>query len=92
LLGCVIEVTEAIGLDPIDDDRKQQMPTQMSRRRSLKHAVPSGAQSFEVETAQMRDLVLNRGFSPDASGATFLSHRIKPLASRDRQPPNPYRL
>jgi hypothetical protein len=88
----MIEIAETVSLDPKGQDCKQQMSRQVERRRSLEYALPSGAQSFEVETAQMRDLVLNRGFSPDASGATFLSHRIKPLASRDRQPPNPYRL
>jgi hypothetical protein len=31
----------------------------MSRRRPLKYGLPAGTKSFEIETAQMRDLVLN---------------------------------
>ena len=38
LPGRVIEIAEAVGLDPIGDDREQQMPRQMIGRRSLKHA------------------------------------------------------
>ena len=56
---CMIEVAEAISLEPIGDDRKQQVPRQMSRRWPLKHAQPASTKSTEVETAQMRDLVLN---------------------------------
>ena len=41
LLSWVIEITEAICLEPIGDDRKQQMPCQMSRSPSLKHALPA---------------------------------------------------
>jgi hypothetical protein len=55
----MIEVAEAISLEPIGDDRKQQVPRQMSRRWPLKHAQPASTKSTEVETAQMRDLVLN---------------------------------
>jgi hypothetical protein len=55
----MVEVAEAIGLNPIGDDRKQQMPRQMIRRWSLQHALPPRAQTFEIETAQMHDLVLN---------------------------------
>jgi hypothetical protein len=54
------EIPQAIGLNPIGDDRKQQMPGQMTGRRSLEHALPPRAQTFEIETAQMHDLVLNR--------------------------------
>ena len=51
-----------VSLEPIGDDCKQQMPRQMSRRRSPKDTLPARAQSTEIETAQMRDLVLNRCF------------------------------
>src|SRR6266403_68740 len=86
LLRLMGEVPEAIGLNPIGDDRKQQMPRQMIGRWSLQHALPSCAQTFEIETAQMRDLVLNRCFGRDTTIATLLSHRIRPPASHDRQP------
>src|SRR6267154_3549148 len=41
LLGLVIEIAKAISLDSIGDDRKQQMPRQMSGRRPLKYALPA---------------------------------------------------
>src|SRR6266403_5433794 len=41
LPGLVIEIAEAIGLEPIGDDCKQQMPCQMSRGLSPKDTLPS---------------------------------------------------
>ena len=41
LPGFVIEITEAIDLEPIGDDRKQQVPRQMSGRRPLKYTLPA---------------------------------------------------
>jgi hypothetical protein len=55
----MVEIPEAIGLNPIGDDRKRQTPRQMIGRWSLQNALPSCAQTFEVETAQIHDLVLN---------------------------------
>src|SRR6266478_1430931 len=69
----------------VGDDRKQQMPRQMTGCWSLQHALPPRAQTFEIETAQMRDLVLNRCFGRDTTIATLLSHRIRPPASHDRR-------
>ena len=66
--------------------RKQQMPRQMIRRWSLQHALPPCAQTFEIETAQMGDLVLNRRFVRGMTIAALLLHRLKPPASRDPQP------
>src|SRR5258707_7687176 len=41
-LPCLVsEVTKAIGLEPIGDDREQQMPRQMIGRRSLKDTLPA---------------------------------------------------
>src|SRR5712672_650977 len=71
----MVEVSEAIGLNPISDDRKQQMPRQMIRRCSLQHALPPCAQTFEIETAQMHDLVLNRCLGRATTIATLLPHR-----------------
>src|SRR5258705_8321740 len=78
LQRCVIEIAEAISLEPIGDDRKQQMPRQMRRGRSLEDTLPARAQSPEIETAQMRDLVLKRRFGRGTTIATFLLHRIRP--------------
>src|SRR5258708_27978780 len=86
LPGLMVEVSEAIDLNPISDDRKQQVPRQMIGRWSLQHAVPPRAQTFEIETAQMHDLVLNRCIGRDTTIATLLPHCIRPPASRDRQP------
>jgi hypothetical protein len=43
----VIEIAEAVGLEPIGDDRKQQVPRQMSRSGLLKHAQPACTKSTE---------------------------------------------
>ena len=80
----MIEVPKTIGLDPEGQDRKQQMPRQVRRRRSLENALPPGAQILEIEVAQMRDLVFYRclGRSGRARSATmFAPHCITPLAS-----------
>src|SRR5260221_6290948 len=82
----MVEVSEAIDLNPISDDRKQQVPRQMIGRWSLQHAVPPRAQTFEIETAQMHDLLLNRWIGRDTTIATLLPHRVRPPASCDRQP------
>src|SRR5258705_9395959 len=50
----------------------------MSGRRPLKYAPPACTKSFEIETAQMRDLVLKRRFGRGTTTATFLLHRIRP--------------
>src|SRR5258706_1569737 len=82
----MVEIPQAIGLNPIGDDRKQQMTRQMIGRWSLQDALPPRAQTFEIETAQMRDLILNRYLGRDTTLATLIPHRIRPPASRDRQP------
>ena len=41
LLRLVIEIAKTIGLDSIGDDRKQQVPGQMRRRRPPKYALPA---------------------------------------------------
>src|SRR5258708_1765026 len=82
----MVKVPKAIGLNAIGDNRKQQMTRQMIGRWSLQHALPPRAQTFEIETAQMRDLILNRYLGRETTLATLLPHRIRPPASRDRQP------
>src|SRR5258708_5133325 len=85
LLRLVIEVTKAISLNPIGDDCKQQMPCQMSRSKSLKHALPTCTEPFEIETAQMRDLVLSRGFGRDTTATTTPLHRINSPSWPDKR-------
>jgi hypothetical protein len=41
LTGCVVEIAKAIGLEPIGDDGKQQMPGQMSGGWSSEDALPA---------------------------------------------------
>src|SRR6185437_4883132 len=57
----VVEVAKALGLDPIREDGKDEMPWQMIGDRLLKDSLPAGSKRFEVEIAQMRDLALDRG-------------------------------
>ena len=84
----MIQVAEAICLEAIGDDRKQQVPCQMGRGGLLKHAQPACTKPTEIETAQMRDLVLNGGFGRGTTIATFFLHRIRPPAwlGLQRQP------
>ncbi len=79
-----IEITKRLGLDAVSDHRKQQLPGQVRRRFPSGHALPAGSQDLEVETAQMRDLILQR----DDRWACNLgaSHRIRPQALCWRQP------
>ena len=56
----------------------KQMPRQMSGSGPLKHTLPACPQSPEIETAQMRDLVLNGRFGRGATLAMILPHRIMP--------------
>ena len=74
----MIEIAEAISLEPIGHDCKQQMPRQMSRGWSPEDTLPARTQSPEIETAQMRDLVLKRRFGRGTTTATFVLHRIRP--------------
>jgi hypothetical protein len=64
----MIEVAKTIGLDPIGQDRKQQMTRQLRKRRSLENAQPAGAQAPKIEIAQMRDLFLYRRRSRRSGG------------------------
>jgi hypothetical protein len=37
----MIQIAKAVDLNPVGDDREQQMPREMIGRRSLKYALPS---------------------------------------------------
>ena len=70
---------------PPGQDRKQQMPRQVRRRRPLENALPPGAQPPEIEIAQMRDLVFYRCPGRPCcgkSGTMFAPYCITPHASR----------
>src|SRR5258706_2293910 len=82
LPGLMVEIPQAVGLNPIGDDRKQQMPRDLIGRWSLQHTPPPCAKTFEIETAQMHDLVLDRCLGRNTTIATLLPHRIRPPASR----------
>jgi hypothetical protein len=75
----VIKIAEAICLEPIGDDRKQQVPRQMGGGGPLKHAQPACTKPTDIETAQMRDLVINGRFGRGTTFAAFLLHCIRPL-------------
>jgi hypothetical protein len=77
LPGRVVEITEAVRLKAIGDDRKKQVPGQMARGLSPENALPACAKSPKIETAQMRDLVLDGPFG-GAAVTMFLLHRLRP--------------
>jgi hypothetical protein len=52
------EISQLVRLQPIGQYCNQQMPGQMEGWVSSKHAFPARLQSFEIEIAQMRDLVV----------------------------------
>ena len=82
LQRCVIEIAEAISLEPIGDDRKQQMPRQMRRGWSPEDTLPARAQSPEIETAQMRDL--GNDSVPRATGSTSCRRMPRQKATSTR--------
>jgi len=55
-----IQFAEPIGLQPISQDTKQQVAGQVRGCAASKHRVPSGPQFPDIETAQTRDLVVER--------------------------------
>ncbi len=55
-----IKVAEPIGLQPIGQDTKEQMAGQVRGCSPPGHRVPSGSQVPDIESAQTRDLVVER--------------------------------
>ncbi|MEY9748049.1 hypothetical protein ABIF65_007423 [Bradyrhizobium japonicum] len=75
-----IEITQAIGLEVVSQDRKREMPWQVTGRFLAKDAPPSRPESPEVEIAQMRDLLRNGNHSRAAAGAPAAHlHHAAPL-------------
>ena len=66
---------KALGLDPIGEDGKDEMPWQMIGCRLPKHSLPAGPKPFEGEVAQVRDLVLDRD---DGGLASIRPHGVRP--------------
>jgi hypothetical protein len=54
------QVTKPIGLQPIGQDTKQQVAGQVRGCAPPEHRMPSGSQFRDIETAQTRDLVVER--------------------------------
>jgi hypothetical protein len=78
----MVEIAKAVGLNPEGQDGKQQMPRYMRKWRSLKYAVPSGAQAPQIEIAQVRDLIFQGCTGRfDLASTMLASHRIRLLAS-----------
>ena len=55
-----IQFAEPIGLQPISQNTKQQVAGQVRGCAPPEHRVPSGAEFPDIETAQTRDLVVER--------------------------------
>ena len=65
-------------LQPIGHHGKQQMARQMQRWLASEHTLPARPQSFEIEIAQMRDLVLQRPFGCRMGNRSCSPHDITP--------------
>src|SRR5215203_3556522 len=56
--GRRVEVTQYIGLETVGNHCKQKVPGHVSGRLLACHALPTGPQSIERETAKLRDLLV----------------------------------
>jgi hypothetical protein len=56
-----VEIAQALALEPIGQDTKQQVARQMFRRFAPEHGAPPRAQVRKIEIAQTRDLVFKLG-------------------------------
>ena len=52
------EIAKPVRLDPVRQNSKQQVSWHVSQRLTPEYAPPASPQAFEVESAQLRDLVL----------------------------------
>ena len=68
-LALAVQIAEMIGLQPIGQHAKQEMPRQVRGRLPPEHVVPSGAKRAGVEIAQARNLDVERLRS--GAGPTF---------------------
>jgi hypothetical protein len=65
--GCLVEVAEGCGLDPIGQHPQEQRLREVRRGRPPGQAAPARAQALKIETAQVRDLALD-GSGPAVAG------------------------
>src|SRR4029077_12500892 len=57
--GLGIEVTKAIGLEPVGEDPKQEIAGEMLRGRLAKCVPPANPQPLQIEIAQLSDLIFD---------------------------------
>ena len=57
--GVGIEVTKSVGLEPVDDDPKQEIAAEMLRGRLAKCVPPPNPQRLQIEIAQLSDLIFD---------------------------------
>jgi hypothetical protein len=55
-----VEGTQQVGVYPVRQNAKQQMARQVARCSPAKHCVPAGLECADIETAQTRDLDIER--------------------------------
>ena len=53
-LALTVQITQAIGLQPVGEDPEQQVARQVRGRRSPEHCVPTVAKFADVEITQAR--------------------------------------
>jgi len=56
MLAFTVQVTQAIGLEPVSQYAKQQVAGQVRGCRSPKHSMPAAAKFADAEIAKARDL------------------------------------
>ena len=84
-----IEIAEPIGLQPISQNPKQQVAGQVRGCSPPEHRVPSGSQFPDVETAQTRDLVVERRSILHRRIDHHACHRVQAARRRERREPEP---
>ena len=57
--GLGIEVTKPVGLEPVNDDPKQEIAGEMFRGRLAKCVPPANPQPLQIEIAQLSDLIFD---------------------------------
>ena len=67
--GCAVEIAKGLGLDAIGENPLQERAGEVLGRGAPKHHAPAPAQASEIETAQTRDLGLDRAGPVRAHGA-----------------------
>ena len=82
-----IQFAEPIGLQPIGQNPKQQVAGQVRGCAPPEHCVPSGAEFPDVETAQTRDLVVERRSIRHRRIDPYACHGAQAARRRERWEP-----